>query len=868
MLSWSPRATSPIWCAGRVRWSEGLETALGLPKGGFGGTIEAFRGLVHADDLAAVVDALRRAIGGETAGYRAMFCMVRADGGVRWTDTCGTVLRDASGRAIRVVGMDHDITEQRAAEAVLLERKARLRLFIERAPAAIAMFDSDMRYLSVSRRFIADYGLPFDSPAALEGRLRHEVFPNLPVAWCQMHRRVFAGETWADADDLVRPDGRTETVRWEMTPWHRADGSVGGALLFSEVITERKKTEAALVESEARFRALADALPQLVYVASADGVSEYQNQRWFDYSGQSAEQARAGGWRAMLHPDDRDATMAAWEHAIASGETYERGHDGQYRWFLSRAIPWRGPDDGRIIRWLGTSTDIAHIIRIRELTANWAAKLETQVAERTRSLTEAAVELQAEMRRRQDMQLALMQSQKLEALGQLTAGVAHDFNNVLTAISSSFELIERRTTDARVHQVVEMGRTAAGQATTLIRQLLNFGRSESLVAAEVDVASAMQRANELIGSAIGRRITRTVDIEPDVWLVLTDGNQLEVALLNLAVNARDAMAEGGTLVLAARNLPAAQRPRALPLNDYVCIAVQDYGQGMPADVLARATEPFFTTKPEGKGTGLGLAMVHAFARRSGGCVQIDSREGVGTTIEIILPRALVTGMAGDGASADSLAEADADGSATILFVEDDEQVRQITSGYLRDRGFNVIDAANAEAAIVLSHSIEKLDLLLTDVAMPGAGGPELARRLRAERPDLPTLFITGSPGLSGTSGEHVLLKPFTGADLVRAITRRLRWKSAGEITDGGLLRRLRNPVLVAAYLFWRAARQQAAATDGSGLGRAAGAGQCLYGRGGAGGQSHAVPVYPCWLGADIAAWATAGRTAGGRRRGA
>jgi CheY-like chemotaxis protein len=305
----------------------------------------------------------------------------------------------------------------------------------------------------------------------------------------------------------------------------------------------------------------------------------------------------------------------------------------------------------------------------------------------------------------------------------------------------------------------------------LTRNLLNFARGDSLVPTVLDVRTAVDQADEMIGHVVGYQVSRVKDVQDGVWPVLTDGHQLEIALLNLAINARDAMPDGGTLNLMARNLDPAARPEMLPVRDYVSILVRDSGHGMPPDVLTRATEPFFTTKPEGKGTGLGLPMVHAFALRSGGCLRIDSRDGEGTTVEIILPRASVSNMNND--TEDSQALPEPTRPATILVVEDDDQVRQITVGYLRDRGYTVVDARNAETAVVLSHSMENLDLLLTDVAMPGAAGPELARRLRLEKPDLPVLFITGDGGRGDLAGEFVLRKPFSGADLVRAISRRL-----------------------------------------------------------------------------------------------
>lgn len=418
----------------------------------------------------------------------------------------------------------------------------------------------------------------------------------------------------------------------------------------------------------------------------------------------------------------------------------------------------------------------------------------------------SAAEPLADTGRRQDVQSALMQSQKLETLGQLTAGVAHDFNNVLAAIQGSFEIIARHTGEPRVERIVALGMNATQRAILLTRQLLDFGRNHSLEPAVLDTEVSIRQANELIGYAVGPRIGRSLYIQPGVWPVLADENQLEVALLNLAINAKDAMPDGGKLVLEARNVAPRERPEASPFTDFVRISVSDSGHGMPPDVAARAIEPFFTTKPEGRGTGLGLPMVHAFALRSGGRLTIDSREGIGTTVSIILPRAAISGMETQETQPDSAAGVGT-GAATVLLVEADPGIRQITAGYLARQGYNVVDAPDAEAAIARSRSIGQPGILVTEVALPGTNGLALAEQLGREWPGLPVVFMTGLIDRNDLAGEHVLLKPFTGAELALAVARRLNRDADQETADGGLLRRLTNPALLAAYLFWRAERR-------------------------------------------------------------
>nr|WP_294546405.1 PAS domain-containing protein [uncultured Rhodopila sp.] len=842
--------------SGRVTWTGGLEQELGLPAGGFGGTKDAFRALVHPADLPGVEAALQRVFSGETDGYAAEFRMCRADGTLRWAAARGTVMRDANGRPVRVVGMDHDITGFKAIEAALHERErqqsavAALGQFALRAPGAQAVIERavDLLTRTLGVEFVKVLELRPDGQELVlrAGTGWKDTYP-IGQATISADCGSQAGYTLLQgAGPVIVEDLKAET-RFAGPPMLHDHGVLSGMsviirgagegdppfgvlgvhtarrrsftghdIRFLEAVAniltaavQRGQNETALLGRKAALRALVETIPAFTFTASPDGRNEYRNRRWTDYCGPSAEHTEGLGWADIVHPEDREATLGAWARAVATGETYEREHrlrgrDGQYHWFLTRAVPERAPDDGRILRWLGTSTDISSIVRMRDDAVRRVEALEARVTERTRALSEAAKELGAEMRRRQEAQSALLQSQKLEALGQLTAGVAHDFNNLLSVILGSFELIEKRSREPKVIDLAANGKNAGKRAASLIRQLLDFGRHEPHTSIVVDLLEALPEADQLIGHAIGSRIERVMDVQSDVWQVLADRHQLEVALLNLAINARDAMPDGGTLTLSARNLSPAERPEKLRPVECVAIGIRDTGIGMPDSVLARANEPFFTTKAAGKGTGLGLPMVQAFAERSGGCVVITSVPSAGTVVEIVLPRAAVSGMAFEAANPEA---AERLPFATLLLVDNDDQLRQIMAGYLRAQGYSVIEAPNAEAAVVLSHSIETLDLLLTDVTVPGASGAELAARLRADRPDLPALFMTASAAEADLDGEAVLRKPFTGAELENAVRGRLLAVLAAGKADGDpLIRRLRSPELLAAYLFWRAAR--------------------------------------------------------------
>lgn len=394
------------------------------------------------------------------------------------------------------------------------------------------------------------------------------------------------------------------------------------------------------------------------------------------------------------------------------------------------------------------------------------AELEERVAERTRALRDAADELSAEMRRREDMQATLLQSQKLEALGQLVGGVAHDFNNILAAILGSYQLIDNRVEHPTVRQVVAHGRKAAERAAELIRHLLAFARREELKPRAVMLAGIIPSLQGLFAHTLGSQVEVRFDVPADAWPVLVDQHRLEVALLNLAVNARDAMPGGGVLEVSVSNrVIGPSDKRFAKAGDYVAISVRDNGAGMAPETVARALEPFFTTKEIGKGTGLGLAMVHGFVEQSGGRLFIESRLGSGTCIRILLPRAAVVPCA-------QILDGGLDGEhgdAVILVVDDDDQVRPVTATILRDLGYTVMEAVNAETALALGLTAPQLDMVLCDVVMPGADGPAFAEKLRAERPHVPFVFMTGHADRRLLVGATVIDKPFTSTQLAEAV---------------------------------------------------------------------------------------------------
>jgi two-component system NtrC family sensor kinase len=385
---------------------------------------------------------------------------------------------------------------------------------------------------------------------------------------------------------------------------------------------------------------------------------------------------------------------------------------------------------------------------------------------------EALAALQAEAARRETAEAALQRSRRLEALGQLTGGVAHDFNNLLQVVTSGLALLDRSPEGARRQAVLAAMRQAAERGGRLTQQLLAFARRQPLAPQPLDLAERLGQVRELLERSLRGDIRLDLDLPPGLWPAQADPTQLEVALLNLAVNARDAMPRGGVLSISASNvtLPMGADPDGL-VGSFLRISVRDTGEGMPPEVLARAFEPFFTTKERGRGTGLGLAQVYGFARQSGGATRLESVAGCGTVVQLLLPRAAEIQPRADAPKA---APAPSPASSlSVLVVEDDAEVGALTEELLRQLGHRTTRVATAEAALGALADGRHIDLLLTDVVIPGGrDGLDLALEARRRRPGLPVLLASGfagAPNRVAASGLPLLRKPYAQEELQAAI---------------------------------------------------------------------------------------------------
>lgn len=387
----------------------------------------------------------------------------------------------------------------------------------------------------------------------------------------------------------------------------------------------------------------------------------------------------------------------------------------------------------------------------------------------------ANTRLVVQMDERARAEAALRQAQRVEAVGQLTGGVAHDFNNLLTVLLGNIELLQANPLSAPFAQRLNTMRSAADRGARLTAQLLAFARRQPLMPRAVDLGQTILDMQPLLHSAVGSQVTIIIALEPNTPPARVDPTQIELVVLNLAINARDAMPQGGTLTLAIRSetLASSDRPDAPPAGSYVCLRVSDTGSGMSPEIQARAFEPFFTTKGPGAGSGLGLSQVYGVARQSGGIARIESQPGKGTTVEVLLPRAADNEMAASPIQMSAAAFGQQAGHAHILVVDDNPDVRITTALLLRRMGYRVTEASAAGPALGILRDDSSIDLLLSDVIMPGTTGPELVEQARQLRPELPVLFFSGyaDPATIAGAGPltHLLRKPFRPGELATAI---------------------------------------------------------------------------------------------------
>ena len=539
-----------------------------------------------------------------------------------------------------------------------------------------------------------------------------------------------------------------------------------------ELARIRREATRELRESEARFRNMADHAPMMMWVTDLSGSCTYVNRVWCEFTGQSREEAEGTGWIGAVHADDQDTLRRRFLEANAARAQFRAEYrlgrtDGEFRWVLAAASP-RFADGGDYLGYIGSVFDITE------------RKTAEQVLRRTNEELEQRV--QDAIAERLDTEAKLRQAQKMEAVGKLTGGVAHDFNNVLQIIGGNLQLLARDVTgNMRAEQRLQTAMAGVARGSKLASHLLAFGRRQPLAPKVVNLGRLVRGIDDMLRRALGEAIEMETVISGGLWNTHIDAAQVENALLNLAINARDAMDGQGKLTIEMGNAylddDYATRHADVAPGQYVMLAVTDTGCGIPAELMDQVFEPFFTTKPEGLGTGLGLSMVYGLVKQSGGHIKIYSEVGAGTTVRLYLPRArqqedieiaVETGPATGG-------------TETVLVVEDDEEVRGTVVAMLSELGYRVLKANDAQSALAIVESGVPIDLLFTDVVMPGTlRSPELARKARERIPNIAVLFTSGYTenaivhGGRLDEGVDLLSKPYTREALARKLRHSLR----------------------------------------------------------------------------------------------
>ena len=665
-----------------------------------------------------------------------------------------------NGQPAGVIAIVIETTERVLADRRAATERARRQQWFDQMPGFVAILSGPEHiYEYVNNAYVTISG-----SRTFIGRTLRDVFPELKGQGIyELVDGVYeSGERYVARGRSIRFMGEADDrfIDFLYEPIRDDQGEVTGVFVGGYDVTEMHRATAALKSSQAHLielnaelerkvieRAQArgrtwQASPDLMGALNSKGYFETSNPAWRAVLGWSEEEVASMSIFDLLHPDDVERTR------VGFGLTQEgqpairfpnrcRCKTGDYRW-----ISWVGvPEDGMVY------------CTGRDITEEKAAEADLAVA-----------------------QEALRQSQKMEAVGQLTGGIAHDFNNLLAGISGSLELLESRIAQGRlagVDRYIGAAQSSAQRAAALTQRLLAFSRRQTLDPKPTDVNRLIAGVEDLIRRTVGPAVALEVVGAGGLWLTKIDPSQLENALLNLCINARDAMPDGGRITIETANKwldERSARERELPPGQYISLCVTDTGAGMTAHVMSQAFDPFFTTKPLGQGTGLGLSMIHGFVRQSGGQVRIYSELGKGTTMCLYFPR--FTGALNAGDAPETAHAADPGQGETVLVIDDEPTVRMLMVEVLEESGYAIIEAGDGPSGLKILQSDLRIDLLVTDVGLPGGmNGRQVADAARASRPDLKVLFVTGYAENAAVgnglldAGMEVITKPFSMAAL-------------------------------------------------------------------------------------------------------
>ncbi|HEX3232750.1 MAG TPA: PAS domain S-box protein [Gemmatimonadales bacterium] len=694
---------------------------------------------VHPDDLAVTEAASRAAFESGAESWKQEYRFRRADDSWAHILERAFVVRDARGKAVRAVGAMQDVSRRRETE----EATTRLAAIVASSTDAIIGKTPDGIVTSWNAAAEQIFGY---RASEIVGRsifllippeLHHEEQSVLD----QIRRgeRVEFSET-----ERIRKDGTRIYISVTVSPIRDSSGVVIGASSIKRDVTERKRAAAELARREERYRALVTATSSIVWTSDPEGRFSEPQPSWEEYTGQSWTEHAGFGWLDALHPDDRESVLAAWLRARtnrsileARGRVWMEAHH-RYRHFITRAAPVLAAD-GSVREWIGTVTDVEN---------RWVAE------ERLR------------------------QAERMESVGRLAGGIAHEANNQMTVVLGASEFLLRRLQFPEAREDVEHIRRAAHRTAAITQQLLAFSRRQVLQPQIVDLNAVITSMQPILQRALGELSRLVLRQAADLGPVKADPGQLDQVLLNLTLNAKDAMPNGGVLTIETQNVMlgkaygASKGVESLAPGPYAMIMVGDTGRGMDRATLDHIFEPFFTTKDVGEGTGLGLATVYGIVKQTGGFVWVYSEPGHGTAFKIYLPL-FVSPAETTSAPVPAPAEG---GSEVILLAEDEASVRAILARSLREYGYTVLEAVDgAEALELARQQLAPPALVIVDVVMPGMGGRELAEHLAARWPGIPVLFTSGYTGLDAVSRgllqehQNFMQKPLEPEALARMV---------------------------------------------------------------------------------------------------
>jgi PAS domain S-box-containing protein len=721
---------------GTVCWSDELFRLFDLEPQSIPLELNTYLSFVHEDDRTRVSALIASALADKTP-FQCDSRLVTATGSLVHHHSRGNVICDDVGNVSGMLGACIDISDRVRHQDALRESEERFRSIFEQSAVGLALADSTGRFVSVNRSYARLLG--YEREELLNKSFTDITHPDDLAATNEMMQSVKSSRSsFTYEKRYLRKDGESVWGRATVTRLRHDDGSLDGYMGVIEDITDRKLAHQALIRQSELLQGIMDHLPMMISLFDQSGKALYLNREWVRVFGWTLEEAQAIDVFSAVYPSPEQAARA--RTSVMSGTGAWCDFDPTAR-------------DGRTIP------------------SSWAC---VTLSDGT-SLT-----IGQDMTERRQLQQRIVQSQKMEGLGQLAGGVAHDFNNLLTIIAACATFVQDAVganTGAR-EDIKEIIATT-NRAAALTRQLLAFSRRQMLKPEIVDVNAAIEQIGKTLSRLVGEHIELAIIPSAKISTVEADVHQLEQVLLNLVVNARDAIRDNGIITVETSNV---DRPVGEDTKSYLVISVSDDGCGIDPAIRDRLFEPFFTTKEVGKGTGLGLSTVHGIVAQSGGSIDVESELGKGTTFHVSLP--LVEGS--DSTVLDAVDIDQLRGNETVLLVEDEAALRAVARRVLTGLGYTVLEARHGgDGARISAGHPGPIHLLITDVVMPVLGGRELTRRVRAQRPDIPVLYVTGYTDdellRKGVleRGAQLLRKPFMPAELALAVWQLLRGAEQG-----------------------------------------------------------------------------------------